>query len=597
MLWTQQKTVVAGFGLAVTLLVGAGVVSYRNTLQLIEASERVAHTHEVLAGLERILADLISAETGERGYILTGDEQFLEPYHSGVSETFRHIHHVRELTADNARQQNRLAALEPMAQSRLALLDQGIRSRREEVFEAARELILSGQGKVQMDAIRAVIAEMEAEENRLLEHRSQKLRADTRTAMGAAVLGALLALGVLVFVFLLLSREITARKRAEQEQSQLAAIVESTDDAITGKTLDGIIVSWNPGAERLYGYSALEAKGSPISILVPPDRPREVPEILERIKRGERAEHFESARVRKDGRRIEVSLSISPVMDSQGRITGASTIARDITKRRQAEEKIRELNAQVARSLAESEALNKELEAFAYSVSHDLRAPLRAIDGFSLVLLEDYEQQLDDEGKDHLRRVRGASQRMGQLIDDMLALSRVTRREMRREKVDLSALAASIGEELRQREPHRQVDFSVADGAVVEGDPQLLHIALENLLDNAWKYTGKKTRARIEFGIGEDGGRPLFFVRDDGVGFDMRYVHKLFGAFQRLHPRTDFEGTGVGLATVQRIIRRHGGRVWAEAAVNQGATFYFTLRAEEETNGKANDPSGGRQSG
>ena len=220
---------------------------------------------------------------------------------------------------------------------------------------------------------------------------------------------------------------------------------------------------------------------------------------------------------------------------------------------------------------------NKELEAFSYSVSHDLRAPLRSIDVFSKALLEDCGDKLDSHGKDHLQRVRMATQRMAQLIDDMLNLSRVTRSEMKRDMVNLSELTKAIVAELKRTEPERQIDFAIAQDVVVKGDARLLRVVLENLLGNAWKYTGKHSHARIEFGLTQQNGRPVYFVRDDGAGFDTAYADKLFGAFQRLHSVTEFEGTGIGLATVQRIIHRHGGRVWAEGAVEQGATFYFTL--------------------
>ena len=238
------------------------------------------------------------------------------------------------------------------------------------------------------------------------------------------------------------------------------------------------------------------------------------------------------------------------------------------------------LQAEITERKRAEEALKQktqELEAFAYSVSHDLRAPLRSIDGFSQALLEDYADRLDAAGQDYLHRVRAASQRMGQLIDDLLTLSRLTRREMRRQTVDLSGLAQAIVTELQQREPQRQVEFVIAEGLVAHGDEHLLRVVLENLLDNAWKFTAKHPRARIEFGVTQIEGRPAYFVRDDGVGFDMAYADKLFGVFQRLHSRTEFEGTGVGLATVQRIIHRHGGQVWVEGAPEQGATFYFTL--------------------
>ena len=251
----------------------------------------------------------------------------------------------------------------------------------------------------------------------------------------------------------------------------------------------------------------------------------------------------------------------------------------------------------VAERTAELQVVNKELEAFAYSVSHDLRAPLRSIDGFGQALLEDYEPELDDTARDYVRRMRAASQRMGGLIDDLLHLSRLTRREMRRQQVDLSAVARSVVKELRAAEPDRQVEVLIDEGLVAYGDPGLLRILMENLMGNAYKFTARHPTARIEFGAMCEGGETIFFVRDDGAGFDMAYVDKLFGAFQRLHHVTEFEGAGIGLATVQRIVHRHGGQVWAEGAVEEGATFHFTLGSREgEANEQQDYPSGGGRS-
>ena len=236
-----------------------------------------------------------------------------------------------------------------------------------------------------------------------------------------------------------------------------------------------------------------------------------------------------------------------------------------------------ELEVRVTERTAELAAVNRELETFAYSVSHDLRAPLRSMDGFSQALLEDYADNLDDQGQDYLNRVRAASQRMGQLIDDLLKLSRITRSELHYAPVDLCDLARTIAMELAQREPEREVTFVIGEGMVAHGDARLLRVVLENLFDNAWKFTSKRACARVELGVTRAGSQVAYFVRDNGAGFDMAYADRLFGPFQRLHSGTEFEGNGIGLATVQRVITRHGGRIWAEGAVGEGATFYFTI--------------------
>ncbi len=281
-----------------------------------------------------------------------------------------------------------------------------------------------------------------------------------------------------------------------------------------------------------------------------------------------------------DGRETWVLTTKVPLFDQTGQIVGTFGISRDITERKQAE-------AALQKAKLELEAANKELEAFSYSVSHDLRAPLRSVDGFSQALLEDFGELLPPEGRNFVERVRSSAQRMAELIDDLLNLSRVTRAQIKSVPVDLTRLAENIAAELQRTHPERSVKFRIAPNLIVRGDPHLLQVVLENFLNNAWKYTSKQEQAEIEFGSRDENDESIYFVRDNGAGFDMAYADKLFGAFQRLHAMTEFPGTGVGLATVQRIIHRHGGRVWAEGAVEQGATFFFTLPALERVKPKA----------
>ncbi len=260
-----------------------------------------------------------------------------------------------------------------------------------------------------------------------------------------------------------------------------------------------------------------------------------------------------------------------------------------IIKKIQVDAELKEYRKQledlVAERTTQFEASNRELESFAYTVSHDLRAPLRTIDGFSQVLLEDYRERLDDEGRDFLMRIRRGAQTMGQLIDSLLHLSRMTRGEMHREIVNLTALARETARELNETEPERNVDWVIGSELIVSGDPHLLKILLQNLLENAWKFSSRRKDSRIEFGtVTARHAReswsiegPVYFIRDNGVGFDMKYSRKLFGVFQRLHRQDEFPGTGIGLATAYRIVRRHGGTIWGESQAGQGATFYFTL--------------------
>ena len=383
-------------------------------------------------------------------------------------------------------------------------------------------------------------------------------------------------------------RDITERKLMEEalrETNEKLRLLASgvRDYAIVMLDPEGRITTWSEGAERIEGYRAEEIIGQHFSKFCTPEAAAEGKPALELKLAGEQGRFEEEGwRVRKDGSRFWASIVVAPLRDKTGRLRGFAKVTRDITERKQIEEQLESKRNDLASSNLELIAANRELEAFSYSVSHDLRAPLRSIDGFSLALLEDYGEKLDEEGRDNLYRVRAATQRMGLLIDDLLNLSRVSRSEMKLQRVNLSAIGRIVAAELAKDQSKRRVEFYVEEGMEAYADPHLMRIVLENLLGNAWKFTSKRESALIEFAQKDGEGGHAYFVRDDGAGFDPVRAARLFGAFQRFHDKNDFPGTGVGLATVQRIIQRHGGRVWAESAVDKGAAFYFTLRAAGE---------------
>jgi PAS domain S-box-containing protein len=376
--------------------------------------------------------------------------------------------------------------------------------------------------------------------------------------------------------------EVARREQAEQ----VRLLMDATEEGIYGVNGSGFCTFINRAALRMLGYAQPEELlGRNLHDLIhhthPDGRPypKEQCRIRLAMLAGETAHADNELHWRADGTSFPIEYWSRPII-RDGRTVGTVVSFVDITDRKASESELMQyrvsLEELVRLRTAELESVNRELESFSYSVSHDLRAPLRAIDGFARALSEDYADRLDDNGQDYLRRVRAGSQRMGILIDDMLQLSRVGRAELRPVEVYLSTVARDIVSMLALADPGRQVAVEISPGLTTRGDPRLLHVMLTNLFDNAWKYTGKTGHARIDFGQDEIDGQTVFFVRDNGVGFDMLYVDKLFGAFQRLHGQ-EFPGTGIGLATVARIIHRHGGRVWAEGQVGKGATFFFTL--------------------
>jgi PAS domain S-box-containing protein len=363
-------------------------------------------------------------------------------------------------------------------------------------------------------------------------------------------------------------------------QDQLLALIDNTNAVIYMRDLDGRYMVVNREYERLFDLRRSEIVGMTDHDLFPAEIADEFRANDLKAAANGKPVHVEEVAPGDDGPRWYITVKF-PLLDSAGKAYAVAGISTDITARKRAEEEVRKLNAELEQRVrertAELETTARELDAFAYSVSHDLRAPLRSLHGFSRFLEEDYSDRLDEDGREYVARIKSSVAKMGQLIDDLLRLSRATRTELVREPVDISALATEITGELRAAEPDRQVGTEIAPGLVTTGDSHLLRLALDNLLSNAWKFTSKREDAAITVGTLRQPGDQVFFVRDNGAGFNMRYEAKLFDPLQRLHTADEFEGNGIGLAIVHRIISRHGGRIWAESELGQGATFFFTV--------------------
>lgn len=571
-----KSKLLIGVAAALVVLIGVGVSSYMRIREGNSDAQWVDHTHQVIESLDAVLTDLVNAETGQRGFLLTGENSYLQPYASALVRLHSDLDRARKLTVDNPVQQRRLDRMMPLIAAKLAELKRTIALRQAEGLVMSASAVKTDTGKQRMDQIRVLIARMKQTEQQLLRQRLTTVHSATRTTTFLILGGNILGFLFLFAAGLLIHGEMAKRQLVDQalraSENRFRQILESAPDAVVIVDQSGRIALVNSQTEKLFGYPRTALLDQPVEMLMPEQfRARHI---------NHREGYFSEPRTRpmglgmellgkrQDGTEFPVAISLAPLRNPEGMLVSGSI--RDITDQRRAEEEMKIRNAQL-------QAANQELEAFCYSVSHDLRAPLRGIDGFSQALLEDQGEQLDDQGKAHLHRIRAATQRMGELIDDLLSLSRVTRAEISRKPTDLSAMALSIADEFHRQQSERDVEFVVAPNLEANADPRLMRIVLENLLGNSWKFTSKHERARIEFGRTDQNGSSAFFVRDDGAGFDPAYSHRLFGAFQRLHGMSEFPGTGIGLATVQRIVHRHGGKVWAEGAVNEGATFYFQL--------------------
>jgi PAS domain S-box-containing protein len=553
-------------------------VTRQNTLRLKEDTDLVLRSHQVSGAVQEAFLALADAESAQRAYLATGDPAKLQDFQAASMEIPKTVQRLNGLVQDRPEQRARALELGKGLAARVVWLDR----------------VLPGQAGAPgaqflaiPDALRAQAGTLIREEKLLLAERERRFERHYQEAQGFSTAIAMLRLAALGGFLVLLLRHVAKREESEQRlqesELRLKAVVEESPVPLLLHQF-GELVYLNPAAINLFrANSADELIGRTVLDRVHPDDHDLVRQRIHAgLQSGRSNAVFEERLIALDGTVLEVEVQARPIV-YKGK-PAMVVFARDITERKVADARIRDLNRELEQRVrertAQLEYTIKELESFNYSVSHDLRSPLRGIDGFSQVLAEEYAERLDENGRHYLSRIRLGAQRMGQLIDGLLRLSRLSRSQLERVDLDLSALFREVAADLALSGPGHGVEVVIPDGIRVRADRQMMRMVLENLLNNAWKFTARSERPRVEVAqlVAEDGARTIS-VRDNGVGFDMTFAEKLFQVFQRLHSDREFAGTGIGLAIVQRIIHRHGGRVWAEAEPGVGATVFFTIPA------------------
>ena len=591
--FSLEQKMLTGFGLALATLMAVGAVQYRATQALIETDRWVAHTNVVRTELEQIYSAIQQAEAGTRAFVATGNETFLEQHQAGISRVPQHLQALPGLIVDDPFERDQVDKLSSLTNRKIAVMQNLISLRRNQGFAAASQELNKAEGLRLMNEIRELVDSMQSNESSLLRVREAASRAHARTADAVVILGCLLAVMVFSAGSWIALRGSAARQRAEERLKRASAynrsLIEASLDPLVMIAPDGKITDANSGTEKATGRVRQKLIGTDFCDYF--SDPAKARVGYQQTFREGFVQDYELGIRHQDGHLTPVLYNASVYRDEAGVVIGVFAAARDITELKRAEQEVRRLNEQLEQRVrertAELEASNKELEAFTYSVSHDLRAPLRHVDGFSKLLVDKHGAELSPDAQEDIATIRDSVLHMGILIDDLLNLARLGRKQMSMQATGLNSLVDEARADLMRANPDRTIEWKVETLPFVECDPALIKQVFANLLSNAVKFTRPRKPAVIEVGTTQQEGCAVIFVRDNGVGFNMKYATKLFGVFQRLHRSEDFEGTGVGLATVQRIIHKHGGRVWAEAALNQGATFYFTLNASGQEGLKA----------
>lgn len=567
---TSDKITTFFFTLLSIALIWALVIFYNNTKKVKSSSNLVAHTQEVLAESNNVLLDILNIESTSRGYILTGNVTFLKPFDNSILKISRSVEKLDSLTNENQSQQTRINSLINLIEDKKTYTLKTIELLKLKKSSDAEKMISDGKGNILTDKIRSLVFEINAEEFHLLKFR--KTESENNNQNSILILLTIFALIVIIFVFVIviMTKQHASNKLAESEKlvSKYArSLIEASLDPLVTINAEGKITDVNIASVKITGVSREKLIGTDFSDYFT-DHEKAQAGYHQAFEKGFVSDYPLTIKD-KNGILIDVLYNASVYKDDNGNVKGVFAAARDVTEQNNALEEIRERTAQY-------ESVNNELEAFTYSVSHDLRAPLRAINGYAKILQEDYSSILDEDGINTLNAIMKNSKRMGELIDDLLAFSRLGRKIVTVSEINMTVLVKSVTEEAMIGDTS-DLKFEIKEILPAMGQQALIKQVWINLISNAIKYSKHKSKTIIEIGSYNKDNMIVYYVKDNGAGFDMQYYDKLFGVFQRLHSQEEFEGTGIGLAIVQKIIQRHNGTTWAESKLNEGACFYFSL--------------------